>query len=343
MGDVQGLVLHPRILTAVRKAKLHRYEEVLRFSPADLERLTHLSAKDVGHLVREVSEAVRQRSHAATALQLLLGDCPAELKVKFLSLGCPVLDEFLRGGVPCQGLTEISGESSAGKTQFGLQLCLTVQLPEEWGGLNAGAVYICTEDAFPSKRLAQMAQQFPTRGLAPVEVTKKTRFSDQIFVEHTADKDQLSKCIQSRLPILLERGVVKLVVIDSIAALFRGEYESRETARRAKDLQSLGAQLRKVSQKYSVLVVCINQVSAVVGKRRGNGNISSSQKVIPALGLVWSSLVTTRLMVTRTEHTVQCADGSPAVVRSLEVLFSPHLPNTTQYYIVDAQGVKGLR
>ena len=53
-------------------------------------------------------------------------------------MGCPVLDQLLRGGLPVGGVTELAGESGAGKTQLGLQFCLSVQYPPEHGGLGAG-------------------------------------------------------------------------------------------------------------------------------------------------------------------------------------------------------------
>lgn len=59
---------------------------------------------------------------------------------KSLSLGCPILDEIFRGGILSQGITEVTGESAAGKTQLCLQLCLMAQLPLEDGGLNGGKV-----------------------------------------------------------------------------------------------------------------------------------------------------------------------------------------------------------
>lgn len=55
-----------------------------------------------------------------------------------LSLGCPVLDGLLRGGLPLDGITELAGHSSTGKTQLALQLCLAVQLPRQHGGLGTG-------------------------------------------------------------------------------------------------------------------------------------------------------------------------------------------------------------
>lgn len=55
-----------------------------------------------------------------------------------LSVSCPVLDQLLRGGLPVGGVTELAGESGAGKTQLALQLCLSAQYPTEHGGLDSG-------------------------------------------------------------------------------------------------------------------------------------------------------------------------------------------------------------
>lgn len=53
---------------------------------------------------------------------------------------------------------------------------------------STGAIYICTEDTFPSKRLRQLiAQQPRLRTDVPAEVIRNIRFGDQIFVEHAAD------------------------------------------------------------------------------------------------------------------------------------------------------------
>lgn len=54
------------------------------------------------------------------------------------------------------------------------------------------------------------------------------------------------------------------MVIDSIAALFRVEYSLGETSKRAKVLRSFGAQLHKLSNLYSIPVVCVNQVCVSV-------------------------------------------------------------------------------
>ena len=47
-----------------------------------------------------------------------------------------------------------------------------------------GAVYICTEDAFPNKRLHQLAESFAKR-YHSLGLTAR-QLSDGIFVEHAA-------------------------------------------------------------------------------------------------------------------------------------------------------------
>ena len=99
------------------------------------------------------------------------------------------------------GVTELSGVSAAGKTQLCLQLSLVVQLAKGQGGLNGGclvvyllvllgylyiytlgALYISTEDAFPSKRLCQLASVFNEHHSS---ILTAKQLTDNIFIEHT--------------------------------------------------------------------------------------------------------------------------------------------------------------
>ena len=106
-------------------------------SAADLQRTTKLSHFDVSILLKAVSYALPSPA-MKTALSLHLGSS----KGQRLSLGCQILDGCLHGGILKQGITEVAGESSSGKTQICLQLCLTVQLPEEKGGLGGGIYHL---------------------------------------------------------------------------------------------------------------------------------------------------------------------------------------------------------
>ncbi|KAM4690234.1 DNA repair protein XRCC3 isoform 1-T2 [Rhinophrynus dorsalis] len=341
--DWEQLDVHPRLIAAIKKANIKSAANILTFSVPDLQRLTNLSVDDVRHLQIAVS-AVLRKDPAVTALQMFSEKTQFPSQHQRLSLGCGVLNAFLRGGIPLVGITELAGESSAGKTQIGLQLCLSVQYPIQYGGLAAGAVYICTEDAFPSKRLQQLINsQHKLRSDVPTEVVKKISFGDNIFIEHTADVDMLTECITKKVPILLQRGLVRLIVIDSIAALFRCEFAAADAVLKAKHLQTLGAKLHSLSRRFLTPVFCINQVTDAV--REMNGVQSNwglqCKKVAPALGLSWSNQVLMRLMVARTQRTAPPEYGG-SILRTMEVMFSPHIPQSTCYYTVDLDGVKGL-
>lgn len=92
-----------------------------------------------------------------TALQLTLGEFPSLEPGHKLSFACPVLDDLLSGGLPLHGITELAGESAAGKTQFGLQLSLSVQYSREHGGLGAGKTrtlgFLCLNDTVMARLL----------------------------------------------------------------------------------------------------------------------------------------------------------------------------------------------
>ena len=255
---MEKLDLNPRITTALRKARITRPRSVLETSVADLSRSTKLSIQDILLLVKAISEKILQ-TPGTTALNLHTKQCDELQKVHKLSLGCSILDRRLRGGILSQGITEISGESSSGKTQVCLQLCLVVQLPYHLGGLEGAAVFISTEDIFPSKRLQQLIPQFEQKYRNALNNSKPC-VGDNIFIEHAADVGSLQKFICNRLPVLLKKMHVKLVVVDSIAALFRVEYSFQEMAQRSKVMNTIGAQLRELSYQNNIPVVCVNQV-----------------------------------------------------------------------------------
>lgn len=59
---------------------------------------------------------------------------------------------------------------------------------------------------------------------------------------------------------MLEKTHCGLVVIDSIAAVFRGDYTPAQSVTRAKDLREIGLQLHKISRYFGLAILCVNQV-----------------------------------------------------------------------------------
>lgn len=58
------------------------------------------------------------------------------------------------------------------------------------GDVGAGAIYICTEDAFPSRRLKQMVDRLQLRSHPPLSSV----LMDNVFVEHAADLVKAFPC-----------------------------------------------------------------------------------------------------------------------------------------------------
>lgn len=199
-----------------------------------------LSDAEIRLLKTEVS---RNDVNFQTASQL-----EVQMNREQLTFGCRSLDRIMRNGLNT-GITEISGESGVGKSQICLQLSLMVQLPVGRGGLGKAAVFICTEDAFPSKRLFQLADVFTKRN-------GESNYLDNIFIEHMHDSEDLLKCVLSRLPNLMRQKSIGLIVIDSVAGVFR----LSNAIDRASDMRKLAHGLKTTSTEHGCAVVCVNQV-----------------------------------------------------------------------------------
>lgn len=336
--DLDQLDLNPRIMAAVRKVPVTSLRQLLHFSGPDLQRATGLTAADIRLLLQAAASHLRGPS-VVTALQLYQQKEWFPSQHQRLSLGCPVLDWLVGGGLPLQGITELAGRSSTGKTQLALQLCLAVQLPPRHGGLEAGAVFVSTEDAFPSRRLQQLiGQQQQLRTDVPADVLGRIPFGDRIFVEHVADVDSLLQCVTTKVPVLLARGLVRLLVIDSVAAPFRCEFPGPDAAPRARLLQALGAALRQLSYTHGSPVLCINQVSEAMDEQNTAGSAGNS-RVLPALGVAWANQLLMRLMADRQRE--DQGPGAPPS-RTLRVVFAPHLPPAACSYSILTEGVRGM-
>ncbi|KAK1150371.1 DNA repair protein XRCC3 [Acipenser oxyrinchus oxyrinchus] len=348
--------LNPKVVHAVKRANVKTFREVLSLSGPDLQRLTKLSHADVHHLQKTVAAAV-QTDRAVTGIVSKRCSCIGENALleqhQKLSLGCPVMDSLLRGASPAGYRRDSWGELSRQDPDLHAALLVSA-VPRKYGGLEAGAVYICTEDTFPTKRLQQLSSlQHKLRPEVPADVVKSITFCDNIYIEHAGDVDSLNSCISKRVPILLSRGLVRLVVVDSIAALFRCEFEAKDALLRAKHLLAFGATLHSLSHRFKTPIVCVNQVADAVG----DSDLAQSnfglldKKVLPTLGITWSNQLLIRLMVSRTRFSLQeRLPGLAAqpwhlgsVLRTMEVVFAPHLPQSFCYYTVSIDGVRGVK
>lgn len=265
--------------------------ELLTLHPADIAKQTHLPLLDLKRLIAAVQSSLaddlnptivprgRAEDAQTTAEAAAEGEQDEEdendtkgndeedtedpPRPKCISTLDPDLDAALNGGIPTGRITEFAGESGAGKTQFLLSLCLAVQLPLPHGLLRQ-ALYISTEAGLSTSRLSQILRSNPL-------LTQKIDFVDRpsldnILSASLPDLESQDHILNYQVPVLLERHNVGLIVVDSVAANYRAEFERQGSrgsnmAARSADLIKLGALLRDLARKHDIAVVVANQVA----------------------------------------------------------------------------------
>ncbi|MFB6077445.1 MAG: DNA repair and recombination protein RadA [Halarchaeum sp.] len=200
-----------------------------------------------------------------------------------LTWGVPEVDELLGGGVETQSITEVYGEFGAGKSQVTHQLSVTVQLPEEHGGLEGSAVFVDSEDTFRPERIDDMVRGLDedvladTMELHGIEEGDPTDDDDlDALLESVLDKIHVAKAFNSNHQILLAEKAkevaqenedtdwpVRLLCVDSLTAHFRAEYVGRgELADRQQKLNKHLHDLLRIGDLHNTAVVITNQVQS---------------------------------------------------------------------------------
>ena len=181
---------------------------------------------------------------------------------------------------------------------------------------------------------------------------------------HSADQmlDEMPQ-IESFLSEPKSRFPIRVIVIDSIAALFRSEFDNTpfDLKRRSSLFFKISGKLKSLAKRFDLAVVVTNQVVDFMGENGGMnglriGNLqylySSGRRVCPALGLAWANCVNSRLFLSRNEEVVAEENSSVNVGngdtlrrqtrRRLHVLFAPHLPESSTEFVIRREGVFGV-
>jgi len=240
---------------------------IVAATPDELVEWLSLSSYESAVKLREAAKSiVGYQSAAVDAAQLM----ELEERLPKLTTGVKGIDELLQGGLRPGELYEFAGEFGTGKTQLCHQLSATVQLPEEKGGMAGKAVYIDTEGTFSPPRIAAIASRFGLDAKAALSA---------VAVYKPLNTGELEKFVREELSGYLEDGA-KLVVIDSVIALYRAQYRGMEwLARRQQAINYLLDWLKRWVRIYGAVAVITNQVlthplpSGVALKLPAGGNI----------------------------------------------------------------------
>ncbi|KAJ8559042.1 hypothetical protein ON010_g8409 [Phytophthora cinnamomi] len=158
------------------------------------------------------------------------------------------------------------------------------QLPRYRGGGAGKIAFIDTEGTFRPNRVAEIAKE-------RFNMDSEDVLANIIVASHDAQMDLVIK-----LGVLFadpEQGPFRLLIIDSVTALFRTDFSGRgELSERQQRLNQHLVRLVKHAEEFNIAVLVVNQVMADPG-----ANVMFGSGMKPAGGHVMSHGVHTRVLV----------------------------------------------
>ena len=188
----------------------------------------------------------------------------------FVRANLSALDDALGGGVPTGSISELVGPAGAGKTQMCLTLAAAVAAPKESGGLGAGVVYVDTEQKFSGVRLAEIAAaKFPeTFGAGVADAAAREAaveaLTSRVLVLTPSTLSEMLQRLNGLEEALIDHGV-RLLVVDSMAALARAEFGRGQLARRQELLGQIASVLKQHAERLHMAAFVTNQVTTRLG------------------------------------------------------------------------------
>lgn len=245
----------------------------------------------------------------------MLIDAQAESPQR-ISFGCSSLDTLTEGGLLADGgISELYGEPGSGKTQICLQLIVSCVK------MNLNCAYVNTEKNFPIDRLSKMIQS--------VDVPDSMSLLDSVWIAEEKDPSAINLLLKRDLKTLLGHRKLGLLVIDSIAGLFRDLTDDLKM--RAKGMRQLNRQLLQIQDEHKLAIVCTNQVSSSIDLIP----LLGGTPIRPCLGPIWTEFLTNRFLVTKHRH------WSNSSFFRLQVEFSPYLrANSHSHFVISKSGLQ---
>ena len=275
----------------------------------------------------------------------------------FVRSHLPALDDALGGGVPSGSISELVGPAGAGKTQLCLTLAVATAAPPSAGGLGAGVVFVDTEQKFSAARLAEIARaKFPAvygdRAGDQAAREALRRLTSRVLVLTPSTLSEILQRLNGLEEALIDHGV-RLLVVDSMAALARAEFGHGQLTRRQELLGQIAAVLKRKAERLHMAAFVTNQVTTRLGRAAtavggaggsgaDGGDDEGGGSTTAALGTKWAHCVNTRVVMEGAAEAAGAPSGSRAASRRrvIKVVKSPRCALVGFEYDVWAGGVR---
>ncbi|CAH0547415.1 unnamed protein product [Brassicogethes aeneus] len=239
-----------------------------------------------------------------------------------LSTGSDKLDKLLGGGVESMSITEVFGEFRTGKTQLSHTLCVTAQMPGKNGYIGGKVMFIDTEHTFRPERLKTISDRF---NLDQTAVMENILYARAYNSEH---QFELLNSVAAKFHE--EAGIFKLLIVDSIMALFRVDFNGiGELADRQNKLGQMMSRLQKISEEFNVAVFITNQITS---EFNNNQNLLEETHK-PVGGNILAHASTTRIALKK-------GKGNKRIAK---VYDSPDLEECEITYIITNGGIADIK
>ncbi|XP_075891637.1 meiotic recombination protein DMC1/LIM15 homolog isoform X2 [Nelusetta ayraudi] len=269
--------------------------------------------------IKGLSEAKVEKIKEAAGKMLTAFDYSTKRKQVFhITTGSQEFDKLLGGGVESMSITEAFGEFRTGKTQLSHTFCVTAQLPGEDGYSGGKIIFIDTENTFRPDRLRDIADRF--------NVDHDAVLDNVLYARAYTSEHQMELLDMVAAKFHEEGGVFKLLIIDSIMALFRVDFSGRgELAERQQKLAQMLSRLQKISEEYNVAVFVTNQMTADPGA----GMTFQADPKKPIGGHILAHASTTRISLRKGRGEMRIA----------KIFDSPDMPENEATFAISAGGV----
>ena len=208
--------------------------------------------------VDKMKEAVIKVCGASSGFRTALQQSQCRKNIFRISTGSMELNKLLGGGLESMAITEVFGEFRTGKTQLSHTLCVTTQLPGEGGFTGGKIIYIDTENTFRPDRLRPVADRY--------NLDQEAVLDNVLYARAYTSEQQMELLDFVCAKFHEEPGVFKLLIVDSLMALFRVDFSGRgELAERQQSLAQMLSKLQKISEEYNVAVLVTNQMTSDPG------------------------------------------------------------------------------
>uniref|UniRef100_A0A2I3S418 Meiotic recombination protein n=3 Tax=Homininae TaxID=207598 RepID=A0A2I3S418_PANTR len=236
-----------------------------------------------------------------------------------ITTGSQEFDKLLGGGIESMAITEnlniLLNEILYTHTYTSM---LTAQLPGAGGYPGGKIIFIDTENTFRPDRLRDIADRF--------NVDHDAVLDNVLYARAYTSEHQMELLDYVAAKFHEEAGIFKLLIIDSIMALFRVDFSGRgELAERQQKLAQMLSRLQKISEEYNVAVFVTNQMTADPGATM---TFQADPKK-PIGGHILAHASTTRISLRKGRGELRIA----------KIYDSPEMPENEATFAITAGGI----